>query len=350
MARGRAAIDAMVQPLIDSPLKMTIRCAVCHEQGDLALVRSDWKLTGPDGAVATAGSSGRLRVVRQGSNITFQRADAGSTDWKQVGRHPVGAGDVKHVVIGINTQDQDASASVVFTNFTLEATSLSTLAEATFDEKALPARLAWNFQGIIPPPFLKPNKVTPPNLSEPTDTGLKLTRAANAVKGHDQVSLQWNGLIQGDFEVTADYRDYKSKSIGTDWKVPRVELASYLYPVGGKDHSHVFAVFHERKADSEAIQGQVGTRGADNQFTWTSDVLSQERSAGRLRLARKGKRVFQLTAPTDSNDWTLVGFNDLGNEDLRQLILSVRSDDLTADVTAILTNFTIRAAKIEGVK
>ena len=311
------------------------------KQGDYAWAASN---------LATTGSSGRLRVVRQGSNITFQRADAGSTDWKQVGHHPVGAGDVKHLVVGINAQDQDASASVVFTNFTLEATGLSTPAEATFDEKALPARLVWNFQGIVPPPFLKPNKVTPPNLSEPTDTGLKLTRAANAVKGNDQVSLQWNGLIQGDFEVTADYRDYQSKSIGTDWKVPRIELASYLYPVGGKDHSHVFAVFHERKANSEAIQGQVGTRGADNQFTWTSDIFTQERSTGRLRLARKGKRVFQLTAPADSNDWTLVGFNDLDNEDLRQLILSVRSDDLTADVTATLTNLTIRADKIEGVK
>ena len=60
VARGRAAIEAMVQPLIDSPLKMTIRCAVCHEQGDLALVRSDWKLTGPDGTVATAGSSAEV--------------------------------------------------------------------------------------------------------------------------------------------------------------------------------------------------------------------------------------------------------------------------------------------------
>ena len=301
------------------------------------------------GNLQFTGVSGRLRIIRQGSNMTFVRADAGSNDWKQVSRHPVGQADVKQFVFGINAQDPESTASVLFTGFTVEATGIASIGAATFDAKALPEKLEWNFQGERPS-FLKQNKTAAPNLIEPTDKGLKLTRAPNAVKGNDQVSLQWNGLIQGDFEITADYRDYKSTSIGTDWKVPRVELSSFLYPIGGKDHSHVFAVYHERKANSEAIQGQVGTRTADNQFTWTSDVFSQERSAGRLRLARKGSRHYYLTAPTDSNDWTLVGFNDLGNEDLRQLLLSVRSDDLTADVTATLTKITIRAAKIEGVK
>ncbi len=300
--------------------------------------------------IAGAGSSGRLRVVRQGSNITFLRADAGSSDWKQIGRHPAGLADVKHLVIGINAQDPEASASVVFTGFTLEANGLSSLAEAMIDEKALPARLAWNFQGERPA-FLKQNKIASPNLAEPTDKGLKLTRAANVVNGEDQLSIQWNGLIQGDFEITADYRDYKSKSSGTDWRVPRVELAASLYqPSDSRTYSHSAAVFHERKVNSEGVIAQLGTRGANNQFTWTTDIHSEERSAGRLRLARKGSRVYYLTAPADSENWTLISFNDLGNEDLRQLLLSVRSSDLAADVTATLTNLTIRANKIEGVK
>ena len=153
--------------------------------------------------------------------------------------------------------------------------------------------------------------------------------------------------IKGDFEVTADYRDYASTTTGTDWKVPRIELTSYLYPVGAKDHTHVAATYHERKATTEAIMGQVGTRQPDNQFTWTSDTLPQTRSAGRLRLTRKGSRVFHLTAPADSNDWTLIGYRDLAPTELRQLLLQLQSADLTSEVTGVFTNVTIRAEKIE---
>ena len=41
---------------------------------------------------------------------------------------------------------------------------------------------------------------------------------------------------------------------------------------------------------------------------------------------------------------------DLANEDLRQLLLTLRSDDLAAEATATFTNLSIRADKIEGVK
>ena len=106
-----------------------------------------------------------------------------------------------------------------------------------------------------PPKFLRVNKTASPNKIEPTDKGLKLTRAANVTKGNEVLSLQWNGLIQGDFEVTADYRDYASTTTGTDWKVPRIELTSYLSAAGAKDHTYVAATYHERTAAREAIPG-----------------------------------------------------------------------------------------------
>src|SRR5207244_3939923 len=62
-ARGKVDIERMLTPFFEGPLKMTIKCATCHQQGDTALVRSDWKLMGPDGAVAMAGSS--AEVVRK---------------------------------------------------------------------------------------------------------------------------------------------------------------------------------------------------------------------------------------------------------------------------------------------
>jgi uncharacterized protein (TIGR02246 family) len=66
VARGKAEIDGMVTPFFQSPLKIAIKCVCCHQHGDTALVRSDWKLTGPDGAMAMAGSS--AEVLRKGAD------------------------------------------------------------------------------------------------------------------------------------------------------------------------------------------------------------------------------------------------------------------------------------------
>jgi len=60
VARGKAAIDQMLTPLFEGPLKIDIRCVTCHQHGDTALVRSDWKLTDPNGGVAMTGSSAEL--------------------------------------------------------------------------------------------------------------------------------------------------------------------------------------------------------------------------------------------------------------------------------------------------
>jgi uncharacterized protein (TIGR02246 family) len=60
MARGKAEIERMLTPFLEGPLKITIKCVSCHQQGDTALVRSDWKFSGPDGAVETAGSSAEV--------------------------------------------------------------------------------------------------------------------------------------------------------------------------------------------------------------------------------------------------------------------------------------------------
>ena len=64
VARGKAEIEAMVGPFFESPLKMAIKTGSCLQHADTALVRSDWTLTAPDGAVAMAGSS--AEILRHG--------------------------------------------------------------------------------------------------------------------------------------------------------------------------------------------------------------------------------------------------------------------------------------------
>ena len=53
-------------PFFESPLEITIKRGACHQPADTALVRSDWKLTAPDGAVAMAGTS--AEILRKGGD------------------------------------------------------------------------------------------------------------------------------------------------------------------------------------------------------------------------------------------------------------------------------------------
>jgi uncharacterized protein (TIGR02246 family) len=66
VARGKTEIDQMVTPFFEGPLQIMIKCVSCHQEGDTALVRSDWKLMGPDQTVAMAGSS--AEVLRKGTD------------------------------------------------------------------------------------------------------------------------------------------------------------------------------------------------------------------------------------------------------------------------------------------
>ena len=66
VARGHAAIAAMMAPMFESPLKLTGRCSTCHESGDTAVVRTDWTLTAPDGSTAMQGAS--AEVLRRGAD------------------------------------------------------------------------------------------------------------------------------------------------------------------------------------------------------------------------------------------------------------------------------------------
>jgi uncharacterized protein (TIGR02246 family) len=81
--RGTAAIrDALANYLAMKP-KMEIETVYAHENGDLALLRANWKLTatGPDGQP----------VEMNGSSSEVLRRQADGT-WRQIIDHPFGAG------------------------------------------------------------------------------------------------------------------------------------------------------------------------------------------------------------------------------------------------------------------
>lgn len=63
---GLAAIKTAMAGFLASPLKMESFCAACHISGDIALVRSEWRLKGPDGSLQMQGAS--AEVLRRGAD------------------------------------------------------------------------------------------------------------------------------------------------------------------------------------------------------------------------------------------------------------------------------------------
>ena len=75
-AQGGAAIGEMMAEMLDGPLQISTKCASCHENGDTALVRTDWVLTAPDGSVAMTGSSAEVLVRETDGQWRFIIDDA----------------------------------------------------------------------------------------------------------------------------------------------------------------------------------------------------------------------------------------------------------------------------------
>ena len=72
IAKGTAEIDKMVTPFFESPLKLEAKCGACHEAGDIALVRTVWKLVAPDGSSPMAGVS--AEVLKRSADGTWRFA------------------------------------------------------------------------------------------------------------------------------------------------------------------------------------------------------------------------------------------------------------------------------------
>ncbi|HZH26903.1 MAG TPA: nuclear transport factor 2 family protein [Azospirillaceae bacterium] len=70
--RTLAGVDAIageLKQLLQVPGTMTSKNNFCVELGDLALLRADWELAGPDGTIVVAGSS--AEVVRRQADGTW---------------------------------------------------------------------------------------------------------------------------------------------------------------------------------------------------------------------------------------------------------------------------------------
>lgn len=212
----------------------------------------------------------------------------------------------------------------------------------------LPVAASWNFQGDRPN-FLTAWGTQRHGSVEPVADGLKVTRGAQAHESEFAVGFEVIGDVFNDFEITLDYRDFKSSAVCTDWRVPRIDISGQIFAADDSVHPvHVLGIAHRRAADArQTVTAMQGDKGPDGSLVWRASETPVARESGRLRLVRQQNQMFYQTAPLGSEAWVTVSSRRIDAGVFKLVVLGLRAEDLQGSGEAVLTNLTIHAAEIQ---
>jgi len=214
-----------------------------------------------------------------------------------------------------------------------------------FTKEELPVELSWNFLGAWPD-FLIPWGSQDPDATKPVDDGLWVYRRPMAADASEfAVGFEVLPNLVGDFEITLDYRDFKSKAVATDWKIPRIDFSGVVF-AADDDFSpmHVLGIAHRRQVDdSLKATATQGKKGPDGNQRWAFKQVVVSRDSGRLRLVRQKTWMFYQTAPPASEDWITIGTWQIDPGVFRSVGFGLRSEDLQGNGEAVLMKLNIRA-------
>jgi len=295
-----------------------------------------------------AASSGRIRIVRHNGMAYFLAAPADTEDWTVLDHRPVGNEDVRDLIVGARCEDPAGTVSAELTEFSVRARTLSY--QHRFSEQDLPEGFHWNFQGERPR-GLQAWGVERPNEFQPSKDGITLVRPGIAGQKGAPIGYQWQGTLEGDFEVTLDYHGFESTTDVDDWQVPRIEIH---IPIGGKDNTpantHTATISHRRRRDGAmAIASGVGVLQSNGQKSWgTNPEHKLEQSPGRLRLIRVGSMIHVLIAAPGREEFTRVGSRLASDAVVNSMSFCIRSESKTSNAKATFAKVSIRARHLES--
>lgn len=296
---------------------------------------------------AAAANAGRIRIVRRNGVLYFLMAAVDSDTWQLVDHRAVGTQDLRELIIGARCQDPAGTLSVVLTEFSVRARTLTY--QHRFSQEELPGKFAWNFRDSMPA-GLQQWAPKPPNEFRVAPDGVTIVRPGIEGQSGSPVGYNWQGLLRGDFEITLDYRDFESTTDKTDWQIPRIEIH---VPIGGRDNTpantHTATIGHRRRKDGTAvITSGVGVLQPNGQKAWTTSAEHKtERTSGRLRLMRVGTMISALAAPPGSDEFVLIGSRAAVESDIHSMSFAIRSESKISNATMTLTGVTIRARELK---
>ena len=308
---------------------------------------------------STDRNAGRLRIIRSGSIVHALAAPPGSSDFVLIASRPASDADIHSMSFTVRSESKNSTAAVTFTGMLIRAAELNSDSIAAtnapkpipgpvaFAADALPATLSWNFQGPAPA-FLKNWSAVKQNQVAPVPEGIRLTRSAKVPQSESVVGYELTNTLQGDFEVTLEYRDFTSTPVLTDWRVPRVDVSASISSAASSGKTFQTAgIAHRRNQNGDlkllATQGQ---RGTDDKFTYKTVEAPTDRQAGRLRIVRQGTSLYYQAAPSGSDQWQTINRLAIDPGPVRSLSIGLRAEDLDASADVILTELSIRAKEV----
>lgn len=219
---------------------------------------------------------------------------------------------------------------------------------APFGRDDLPVTVSWNFQGDKPD-FLIDWGTRSLGCIEPVADGMKLSRRADADESEFAVGFEVVGDLYQNFEITLDYRDFKSQAVCTDWRVPRIDISGQVFaPDDSVRPAHVLGIAHRRAVDSrQTVTGMQGDKGPDGSLIWRASEKQVARDGGRLRLIRQQNLMFYQAAPFGSEAWSTISCRRIDTGVFKLVVLGLRAEDLQGSGEVVLTNLTIRAAELQ---
>lgn len=177
-----------------------------------------------------------------------------------------------------------------------------------------------------------------------TEDSILLTR--EGTQGYKNVSLAPQVSVDGDFDFTMSFEDYRGDPTKPNIANLRITAISegddhdraLLQLVTARDGDHNVQCMKMVKIDGEERRHYFGHR-------------PDETTAGRLRLSRRGNRIYYQIAENDSSIFQLIGDEDfttgpIGHGGFRATVQIQNGD---GRVQAKVTGFDIRAETIDGI-
>lgn len=217
---------------------------------------------------------------------------------------------------------------------------------ASFKDGELPAGFGWNFRDKMPGNLSNTGDF-PTTKRAPVEDGVRIAREPNADTASQAAGYQWSDMaIAGDFEVILGYRDFESSTKVNTQQVPRVEI---LLAVGGPfdKHNQTLALTHRRQADGKMILSSYhGIRRKPPEEEWQTSDKATTATGGRIRIVRRDRTVYYQWAPAGSDEWVMLDRRQTSTADINHLLIGLRSEDLAASSSAVLTEFSVRAKRL----
>lgn len=182
----------------------------------------------------------------------------------------------------------------------------------------------------------------------PTSRGLLATREGTG--GYQNATVAPALRISGDFDVTVEYDDFQSTTAAVDGKTSLTLLA--ILDNDTDDEFYMSRRHYSKSADNAEQLLQCVTvnrlpEGVRRDF-FVKEI--GEETSGRFRIARRGDRVYFLTAEGDSPHFRLRGQRAITDDDVDDggLRLFAQIYNKGGRVSAIWKTLSIRAEKLAG--